>query len=53
VNHDQHLMIVGVGPADLATARAYREGGGRGLVTMVTTKSYASYKRTPLTKEYL
>jgi NADPH-dependent 2,4-dienoyl-CoA reductase/sulfur reductase-like enzyme len=53
VNHDQHLVIVGAGPADLATARAYREGGGRGLVTMLTTESYASYKRPPLTKEYL
>jgi hypothetical protein len=27
-----HLVIVGAGPAGLATARAYREGGGLGLV---------------------
>jgi 3-phenylpropionate/trans-cinnamate dioxygenase ferredoxin reductase component len=53
VNRDLHLMIVGAGPAGLATARAYRQGGGRGRVTMLTPEAYAPYRRPPLTKEYL
>jgi 3-phenylpropionate/trans-cinnamate dioxygenase ferredoxin reductase component len=53
VNHEGHLVIVGAGPAGLATARAYREGGGRGRVTMLTIEPYPPYKRPPLTKEYL
>jgi 3-phenylpropionate/trans-cinnamate dioxygenase ferredoxin reductase component len=36
-----------------ATARAYREGGGLGRVTMLTPEPYAPYRRPPLTKEYL
>jgi 3-phenylpropionate/trans-cinnamate dioxygenase ferredoxin reductase component len=46
-------VIVGAGPAGLATARAYREGGGRGQVTMLTPGPYAPYNRPPLTKGYL
>jgi 3-phenylpropionate/trans-cinnamate dioxygenase ferredoxin reductase component len=46
-------VIVGAGPAGLATARAYREGGGRGQVTMLTPEPYAPYNRPPLTKGYL
>jgi 3-phenylpropionate/trans-cinnamate dioxygenase ferredoxin reductase subunit len=46
-------MIVGGGPAGLATARAYRETGGRARVTILTSESYAPYNRPPLTKEYL
>jgi 3-phenylpropionate/trans-cinnamate dioxygenase ferredoxin reductase subunit len=53
VNRDRHLVIVGAGPAGLATARAYREGGGLGHVTMLTPEPYAPYRRPPLTKEYL
>jgi 3-phenylpropionate/trans-cinnamate dioxygenase ferredoxin reductase subunit len=53
VSHEGHLVIVGAGPAGLATARAYREGGGRGPVTMLTTEPYPPYRRPPLTKEYL
>jgi 3-phenylpropionate/trans-cinnamate dioxygenase ferredoxin reductase subunit len=53
VNQDEHLVIVGAGPAGLATARAYRESGGRGRVTMLTPEPYAPYNRPPLTKEYL
>jgi 3-phenylpropionate/trans-cinnamate dioxygenase ferredoxin reductase component len=53
VNRDRHLVIVGAGPAGLATARAYREGGGSGRVTMLTPEPYAPYRRPPLTKEYL
>ena len=53
MNRDRHLVIVGAGPAGLATARAYREEGGRGRVTMLTPEPYAPYRRPPLTKEYL
>jgi 3-phenylpropionate/trans-cinnamate dioxygenase ferredoxin reductase subunit len=53
VNRDRHLVIVGAGPAGLATARAYREGGGRDHVTMLTPEPYAPYRRPPLTKDYL
>ena len=53
MNRDRHLVIVGAGPAGLATARSYREGGGMGRVTMLTPEPYAPYRRPPLTKEYL
>lgn len=46
-------MIVGGGPAGLATARAYREAGGRAKITMVDAELYPPYQRPPLTKEYL
>jgi hypothetical protein len=44
VNRDRHLVIVGAGPAGLATARSYRDGGGLGRVTMLTPEPYAPYK---------
>ena len=53
MNRDERLLIVGAGPSGLATARAYREGGGRGQVTMLTPEPYAPYNRPPLTKGYL
>jgi 3-phenylpropionate/trans-cinnamate dioxygenase ferredoxin reductase subunit len=53
MNRDERLLIVGAGPSGLATARAYREGGGRGRVTMLTPEPYAPYRRPPLTKTYL
>ena len=53
MSHEGHLVIVGAGPAGLATARAYREGEGGGPVTMLTTEPYPPYRRPPLTKEYL
>jgi 3-phenylpropionate/trans-cinnamate dioxygenase ferredoxin reductase component len=53
MRHDGHLVIIGAGPAGLSTARAYRVGGGRGRVTMLTPEPYAPYRRPPLTKEYL
>jgi len=53
MNNDQRLVIVGGGPAGLATARAYRQEGGRADVTILTTEPYAPYNRPPLTKEYL
>ena len=49
----EHLVIVGGGPAGLATARAYRETGGEARVTLLTSEPYAPYNRPPLTKEYL
>jgi 3-phenylpropionate/trans-cinnamate dioxygenase ferredoxin reductase subunit len=53
VNRDERLVIVGAGPSGLATARAYRDGGGRGRVTLLTPEPYAPYHRPPLTKGYL
>ncbi|CAN5233268.1 hypothetical protein BH24ACT17_BH24ACT17_04190 [soil metagenome] len=53
MNRHERLVIVGAGPAGLATARAYREGGGMGHVTMLTPEPYAPYNRPPLTKGYL
>jgi 3-phenylpropionate/trans-cinnamate dioxygenase ferredoxin reductase subunit len=53
MNRDERLLIVGAGPSGLATARSYREGGGRGRVTMLTPEPYAPYRRPPLTKTYL
>jgi 3-phenylpropionate/trans-cinnamate dioxygenase ferredoxin reductase component len=53
VNPAEHLVIVGGGPAGLATARAYRQGGGEARVTILSSEMYAPYKRPPLTKEYL
>jgi len=53
VSQEEQVVIVGAGPAGLATARAYRENGGSGRVTMLTPEPYAPYNRPPLTKEYL
>jgi 3-phenylpropionate/trans-cinnamate dioxygenase ferredoxin reductase component len=53
MNRDERLVIVGGGPSGLSTARAYREAGGRGRVTILATEPYPPYQRPPLTKEYL
>ena len=53
MNAEEHLVIVGGGPAGLATARAYRQNGGRARVTLLSSEPYAPYNRPPLTKEYL
>ncbi|MGI9048135.1 MAG: NAD(P)/FAD-dependent oxidoreductase [Rubrobacteraceae bacterium] len=47
------IVIVGGGPAGLSTARAYRQAGGSGAVTILTTEPYPPYNRPPLTKDYL
>ncbi len=49
----ERIVIVGAGPAGLATARAYRESGGRGEVTLLGEESLAPYRRPPLTKAFL
>jgi 3-phenylpropionate/trans-cinnamate dioxygenase ferredoxin reductase subunit len=47
------IVIVGAGPAGLATARAYRECGGTAPVTILGREPRAPYRRPPLTKEFL
>ena len=47
------MVIVGGGPAGLATARAFREAGGQGPVTIVAAEPHLPYQRPPLTKEFL
>ena len=53
MNQQEQLVIVGGGPAGLATARAYRQTGGEARVTILSSEAYAPYNRPPLTKEYL
>jgi NADPH-dependent 2,4-dienoyl-CoA reductase/sulfur reductase-like enzyme len=47
------IVIVGGGPAGFATARAYRESGGDGDVTLLCEEPRAPYQRPPLSKEFL
>jgi 3-phenylpropionate/trans-cinnamate dioxygenase ferredoxin reductase subunit len=49
----QRVVIVGGGPAGLATARGYREAGGEGAVTLIAAEPHLPYQRPPLTKEFL
>ncbi len=49
----RRIVIVGAGAAGLATARAYREHGGAGKVTMLGKEALIPYRRPPLTKEFL
>jgi NADPH-dependent 2,4-dienoyl-CoA reductase/sulfur reductase-like enzyme len=46
-------VIVGAGPAGLATARSYRERGGEGEVTLLGRETLIPYQRPALTKEFL
>lgn len=50
---DERLVIVGGGPAGLATARAYRNAGGQAETVILTSEPHAPYNRPPLTKEFL
>ncbi len=47
------IVIVGAGPAGLATARAYRECGGAAPVRILGREPRPPYRRPPLTKEFL
>jgi 3-phenylpropionate/trans-cinnamate dioxygenase ferredoxin reductase subunit len=47
------IVIVGAGPAGLATARAYREHGGSAPVTLIGEEQLLPYRRPPLTKEFM
>jgi 3-phenylpropionate/trans-cinnamate dioxygenase ferredoxin reductase subunit len=49
----RRIVIVGAGPAGVATARAYREHGGAGEVTLIGEETHIPYRRPPLTKEFL
>lgn len=49
----ERIVIVGGGPAGLAAARAYRDSGGTGHVSLLAAEQHLPYSRPPLTKEYL
>jgi NAD(P)H-nitrite reductase large subunit len=49
----ERVVIIGAGPAGLATARAYRDAGGQGSVTLIGAEQHLPYQRPPLTKEFL
>lgn len=53
MNQNNSIVIIGGGPGGLATARAYRQAGGRARVILLTAEPYPPYNRPPLTKEYL
>jgi 3-phenylpropionate/trans-cinnamate dioxygenase ferredoxin reductase subunit len=49
----QNLVVIGSGPAGVSAARAYREAGGTGPVTVLTADTDPPYERPPLSKEFL
>ncbi len=49
----RRIVVVGAGPAGLATARAYRAQGGTAEVVMFGKELLVPYNRPPLTKEFL
>ena len=53
MNRGERLVVVGGGPAGLATARAYRDAGGLARVTILSAEPYPPYNRPPLTKDFL
>ncbi len=50
---DERILIVGAGPAGVATARSYRECGGAAPVSILGREPHLPYERPPLTKEFL
>ena len=49
----ERIVIIGAGPAGLATARSYRDHGGQANVTLLGEEPLLPYERPPLTKELL
>jgi 3-phenylpropionate/trans-cinnamate dioxygenase ferredoxin reductase component len=47
------LVIIGGGPAGLEAARAFREAGAEGEVTLVSADEHPPYDRPPLSKDFL
>jgi 3-phenylpropionate/trans-cinnamate dioxygenase ferredoxin reductase component len=47
------IAVIGGGPAGLAVARAYRDAGGEGELTLLCEEAEAPYERPPLTKGFL
>ncbi|WP_047866021.1 NAD(P)/FAD-dependent oxidoreductase [Rubrobacter aplysinae] len=52
-NQQERVVIVGGGPGGISAARAYRDTGGTGHVTLLAGEQHPPYRRPPLTKEYL
>lgn len=50
---DFELLVIGGGPAGLATARGYRAAKGERRVGIVSDEQRMPYRRPPLTKELL
>jgi 3-phenylpropionate/trans-cinnamate dioxygenase ferredoxin reductase subunit len=50
---ERGIVIAGGGPAAHGAAKAYREAGGSGPVTILAAEPELPYERPPLTKEYL
>jgi 3-phenylpropionate/trans-cinnamate dioxygenase ferredoxin reductase subunit len=46
-------LIIGGGPAGIASARGYRDAGGDGSVAIITDEHRMPYRRPPLTKQLL